>query len=44
MEKDPEVTLTFDKLRDGAYQRLSIEGYGEPAAGRRAAAPTKTAD
>ncbi|HEY5107274.1 MAG TPA: serine hydrolase domain-containing protein [Caulobacteraceae bacterium] len=44
LEKDPEVTLAFDDLEAGVYQRLSIQGYGEPVAGRREAEPTKAAD
>jgi len=41
LERDPEVTLTFDGLEAGAYQRLSIQGYGEPVAGRREAEPAE---
>ncbi len=44
LEQDPEVTLAFDDLEAGAYQRLSIQGYGEPVAGRREAEPTRAAD
>jgi hypothetical protein len=39
LEKDPEVTLTFDELQDGAYQRLSIQGYGDPVPGGREGEP-----
>ena len=44
LESDPEVTLTFDEPAGGAYRRLTIQGYGEPAAFHREAEPTKAAD
>ena len=37
LETDPEFTLSFKDLAGGAYQRLVIEGYAEPASGARAA-------
>jgi CubicO group peptidase (beta-lactamase class C family) len=43
LEKDPEVTLRFDDLRAGSYQRLSIQGYGEPVAAPRGELPTAEA-
>jgi CubicO group peptidase (beta-lactamase class C family) len=36
MEQDPEVTMTFSNLAGGAYQTMSIGGYGEPFACNRA--------
>jgi CubicO group peptidase (beta-lactamase class C family) len=36
---DPEVTLTFDDLRDGACERLVLGGYGEPTIGARVLQP-----
>ena len=41
LEKDPEVTLTFNELRGSAYQRLSIQGYGDPVPGEREGEPAE---
>jgi CubicO group peptidase (beta-lactamase class C family) len=40
-ERDPEVSLTFTNLSDGAYQQLDIQGYGDPVPGRRIPEPTE---
>ncbi|HWF75878.1 MAG TPA: serine hydrolase, partial [Caulobacteraceae bacterium] len=37
---DPEMTLTFDGLRDGVCQAMVVGGYGEPVRWTRAPAPT----
>jgi D-alanyl-D-alanine carboxypeptidase len=41
LEKDPEVTLKFSDAEGGAYRELSIQGYGEPALGKREAEPAE---
>ncbi|HLY81316.1 MAG TPA: serine hydrolase domain-containing protein [Caulobacteraceae bacterium] len=38
LASDPEVTFTFEDLRDGVCQRLVISGYGEPVTWTRAPA------
>jgi CubicO group peptidase (beta-lactamase class C family) len=38
LESDPEVTLRFEDLRDGAYQRVLFGSYGDPQPGERAPA------
>ncbi len=43
MEKDPEVTLRFEDADERVYQRLVIEGYGEPVSGARTAEPSDAA-
>ena len=35
LASDPEVTLTFDEMRDGLCQRLTMGGYGDPSKGTR---------
>ncbi|HEX3919463.1 MAG TPA: serine hydrolase domain-containing protein [Caulobacteraceae bacterium] len=35
LERDPEVTLAFEDLRDGAYQRAVYRSYGDPERGER---------
>ena len=36
---DPEVTLKFEDLQGGAWQRVQFRAYGEPAVGVRTAPP-----
>jgi CubicO group peptidase (beta-lactamase class C family) len=43
LEKDPEVTLRFEDVGERVYQRLVIEGYGEPVSAGRSAEPSDTA-
>ena len=44
LERDPEVELRFAQFVDGAYQRLSIQGYGEPLSAHRAQEPAAAAN
>jgi CubicO group peptidase (beta-lactamase class C family) len=39
LEKDPEVVLRVSELEDGAFQRVTVEAYGEPVSARRVAEP-----
>jgi hypothetical protein len=39
LASDPEVTLTFDELRDGLCQRVVLGGYGDPSSGTRTSPP-----
>jgi len=38
LEGDPEIALKFEDARDGAFSKLSILGYGDPAVAWRTSA------